>query len=166
MRPIKILRLNYRHFQCLFLTALALCSAATADEMRTRTAVLETATERHTFNTEIAITPEQKRRGLSKRKHLDEDAGMLFLFDPPQPAAMWMADTFISLDMLFIRANGEIASIASHTKPLSRRLIPSPVPVRWVLEIPAGRAAALGIRPGDRLCLPDCAGCARMNPCK
>ncbi|MCW5700701.1 MAG: DUF192 domain-containing protein [Rhodospirillales bacterium] len=103
------------------------------------------------FHVEIAATPAQRSQGLQHRYALDADAGMLFLFDRPQPVAMWMKDTYISLDMLFLEADGRIVAIARHTKPQSLEVIRAPVPVAAVLEINAGTTREQGIRVGDRI---------------
>ena len=78
---------------------------------------------------------------------------MLFDFSPEQPVSFWMHNTFISLDMIFIRTDGHILHIAENTEPMSDRLIPSGGPVRAVLEVIAGTARKLGIAPGDRVAL-------------
>jgi hypothetical protein len=106
---------------------------------------------RHAFQVEVMRTPEQRARGLMHRQYMPADRGMLFDFERVEPVAMWMQNTFISLDMLFIRADGTIARIAERTEPLSTRTIPSGEPVLSVLEINAGISAKLGIKPGDRV---------------
>jgi hypothetical protein len=105
----------------------------------------------HAFQVEMAITPEEKERGLMFRRELPEGQGMLFDFQFDQPVAFWMKNTYIPLDMLFIRADGRIARIAENTEPLSERNIPSGAPVRAVLEVIGGTAKKLGIAPGDRV---------------
>jgi uncharacterized membrane protein (UPF0127 family) len=107
--------------------------------------------KRHVFQVEVMRTPEQRARGLMHRNYMPADRGMLFDFQRVEPVAMWMQNTFISLDMLFIRADGTIARIAQRTEPLSTRTIPSGEPVLSVLEINGGIAEALGIKPGDRV---------------
>jgi uncharacterized membrane protein (UPF0127 family) len=115
---------------------------------------IETAADRFEFQVEIAATPAQRSRGLMFREHLAADRGMLFDFERPQPVTMWMRNTLISLDMLFVRDDGRISRIVAETEPLSDRTIGSGEPVRAVLELRGGRAAELGIRPGDRLIHP------------
>jgi uncharacterized membrane protein (UPF0127 family) len=85
------------------------------------------------------------------RKELPEGQGMLFDFQHDQPVAFWMHNTYISLDMFFIRGDGRIVRIEESAKPESDRLIPSGAPVRAVLEVIAGTAHQLGIKPGDRV---------------
>ena len=103
------------------------------------------------FKVEVAQTAAQQERGLMFRDAVAPDAGMIFPFVPPQPAAFWMKNTRIPLDLLFIRADGTVSSIAAMAKPYSLDLIPSSEPVAAVLEIAGGRAAAVGIAPGNRV---------------
>ena len=85
------------------------------------------------------------------RRSMAPDAGMLFDFHRPQMANFWMKNTILPLDLIFIRADGTISSVAADAVPFSEALIPSAEPVRAVLEINGGRAAALGIAPGERV---------------
>ena len=105
----------------------------------------------HRFIVEVARTRPQQNQGLMHRQSLAPDRGMLFPYDPPQDASFWMENTLIPLDLLFIRPDRTIARIADNAVPLSREPIPSLEPVAAVLEIPGGRAAELGIGPGDRV---------------
>lgn len=105
----------------------------------------------HVFEVELALTPEQRSTGLMNRKELPRGRGMLFDFEGEGPVAMWMKNTYVSLDMIFIRADGRIARIAENTIPLSEAIIPSGAPVKAVLEVVAGTAKRLGIAPGDRV---------------
>jgi|APTNR8051073442_1049403.scaffolds.fasta_scaffold04845_3 hypothetical protein len=113
--------------------------------------VVETATGRFPFVVEVAATPKERARGLMNRRDLAADAGMLFDFGYPQPVSMWMKDTFISLDMVFIDANGAVIGIATHTVPQSLTSIAVRQPVRAVLEVVAGTAERIGLRRGDRI---------------
>ena len=108
----------------------------------------------HTFAVEVALTPEDQAKGLMFRRELPEGQGMLFDFQREQPATFWMKNTYVSLDMIFIRADGRILRIAENTVPLSEALVPSGGPVRAVLEVVAGTAKKLGIAPGDRVAHP------------
>jgi hypothetical protein len=94
----------------------------------------------HTFQVEMAITPEEKERGLMFRRELPDGQGMLFDFQVDQNVAFWMKNTYIPLDMLFIRGDGRILRIAENTEPMSERNIPSGGPVRAVLEVIGGTA--------------------------
>ena len=103
------------------------------------------------FAVEVVANDEERQKGLMFRKELPEGNGMLFDFKVEAPVSFWMKNTYISLDMIFIRADGRIASIAENTEPMSERLVPSAGPVRGVLEVIAGTARKLGIKPGDRV---------------
>jgi len=85
------------------------------------------------------------------RREMAPDAGMLFQFPQPEFVIFWMKDTYIPLDMLFVKADGTISSIAEDTKPMSTAKIPSNGPVKAVIEINAGLAKTLDILPGDRV---------------
>jgi uncharacterized membrane protein (UPF0127 family) len=111
---------------------------------------IRSASGEHRFVAEVAATPEQQERGLMFRRELGPDRGMIFPYDPPQVVGFWMKNTLIPLDMVFIRADGTIARIATAT-PLSLDTVGSGEPVVAVLEIRGGRAAELGIRAGDRV---------------
>jgi uncharacterized protein len=108
----------------------------------------------HVFAVEMATTPEEQSKGLMFRKELPEGQGMLFDFHREQEATFWMKNTYVSLDMIFIRADGRIHRIAANTTPLSEALVTSGGPVRAVLEVVAGTARKLGIAPGDRVAHP------------
>jgi uncharacterized membrane protein (UPF0127 family) len=88
------------------------------------------------------------------RKSLPEGQGMLFDFRIEQDTAFWMQNTYISLDIIFIRGDGRILRIAENAEPLSTKLIPSGGPVRGVLEVIAGTTRKLGIAAGDRVAHP------------
>jgi len=103
------------------------------------------------FSVEVATTEEEKQTGLMYRKELADGKGMLFDFNPEQEVSMWMKNTYVSLDMIFIRADGRILRIAENTEPLSTKIISSKGPARAVLEVVAGTAQKYGIRPGDRV---------------
>jgi uncharacterized membrane protein (UPF0127 family) len=103
------------------------------------------------FSVEMATTQQEKQTGLMYRKELADRKGMLFDFDPEQEVSMWMKNTYVSLDMIFIRADGSILRIAERTKPLSTSIISSDGPARAVLEVVAGTAQKYGIHPGDRI---------------
>ncbi|MEH2498006.1 uncharacterized membrane protein (UPF0127 family) [Bradyrhizobium sp. AZCC 1678] len=106
------------------------------------------------FSVEMATTEEEKTQGLMYRKELPDGKGMLFDFSPEQQISMWMKNTYISLDMIFIRADGRILRIAENTEPLSTRIISSGGLAKGVLEVIAGTAQKYGIQPGDRVAHP------------
>jgi uncharacterized membrane protein (UPF0127 family) len=102
----------------------------------------------HRFSVDVAATFEQQEKGLMFRRSLEPNEGMIFPYDPPQPASFWMKNTLIPLDIVFIRADGRIARI-TRGEPLSLTPLPSGEPIAGVLEIRGGRAAELGIKDGD-----------------
>jgi uncharacterized membrane protein (UPF0127 family) len=140
------------------LTAFVLCGEAGAAPpsivFEETPLVIESQSGRFEFVVEMAVSPEQRSRGLMFREDLAEDRGMLFDFGTLQPVSMWMRNTYVPLDMLFIDGDGRITQIAAHTQPLSDAVIASRQPVRAVLELRAGVTADLGIVPGDRLIHP------------
>ena len=116
-------------------------------EIATRTSV-------EVFSVEMATTEEEKTTGLMYRKQLPDGQGMLFDFSPARQVSMWMKNTYISLDMIFIGPNGRIVRIAENTEPLSTRIISSQGLAKGVLEVIAGTAKKYGIAPGDRVAHP------------
>lgn len=118
------------------------------------TLTLKTDSGPHSFNIEIANTNGERALGLMYRRELPADAGMLFLYDPPQPITMWMRNTILSLDMIFIGANGKVHRIESHTEPFSTDMISSDGAVQGVLEVNAGIAAKIGLKTGDEVVFP------------
>ncbi len=140
----------------LFVVALILLAAPAAaedlvfprDELWIESAATQT---RHHFEIELAEGDRQMARGLMFRSELADNAGMLFDFGRTGPIAMWMKNTLIPLDMLFVDAHGTITRIARWTTPLSLETISSGGPARAVIEIKGGRAEQLGIVPGDKV---------------
>ena len=110
---------------------------------------VQSASGLHRFTVEVARTPDEQARGLMYRRSLADDRGMVFPYDPPRAVGFWMKNTYIPLDIIFIRADGRIARIAANTTPLSLEPVSSLEPISTVLEIRGGRAAELGIREGD-----------------
>jgi len=108
----------------------------------------------HVFAVEIADNDTERAKGLMYRRELPEGQGMLFDFHREQEVSFWMQNTYIPLDMVFIRGDGRILRIAENTEPLSTRLVPSGGPVRAVLEVIGGTTRKLGIAPGDRVASP------------
>jgi hypothetical protein len=105
----------------------------------------------HAFTVELADNDATREKGLMFRKELPEGSGMLFDFHADGPVSFWMENTYIPLDMIFIRADGSILRIAENTTPLSTKIIPSGGPVRAVLEVIGGTARKMGIAPGDKV---------------
>jgi uncharacterized membrane protein (UPF0127 family) len=130
-------------------TELARLSAADAQVLQ-----IESKSGVHSFKVELAVTPEQTARGLMYRQSLPEGTGMLFDFQREQELSFWMKNTYIPLDMIFIRGDGRILSIAENTVPHSEAMVPSRGPARAVLEVIAGTSKKLGLAPGDRAIHP------------
>jgi uncharacterized protein len=135
----------------LFALMLAAGPGRTADQ---RTLEIASKTGVHSFAVEIADTEPQREKGLMFRKNLPDGQGMLFDFKREQDVSFWMQNTYIPLDMIFIRGDGSILRIVENAEPLSTRLIPSGGPVLAVLEVIGGTARKLGIAPGDRVAHP------------
>ena len=103
----------------------------------------------HIFDVEVADTDEEQNRGMMCRDGMADTDGMLFEFDKPKVATIWMKNTAIPLDILFVRPNGKVLKIEHGAKPYSLRLSSSEAQVAAVVELRGGRARELGIRPGD-----------------
>ena len=134
----------------------ALCAFTGSDARAASIQPLEIVTKTgvQVFSVEMATTEDEKTTGLMYRKELADGKGMLFDFSPEQEVSMWMKNTYISLDMIFIRADGRILRIAENTEPLSTKIIPSRGLAKGVLEVIAGTAQKYGIAPGDRVAHP------------
>jgi uncharacterized membrane protein (UPF0127 family) len=145
------LLVNRRFFFTLFAAAFIVFAQISVFAAGVETLEIASSTGVHPFAVEMAETDEERARGLMFRKEVPEGKGMLFDFKAEQPVAFWMKNTYVSLDMIFIKADGRILSIAENTEPLSERGVPSGGPVRGVLEVVAGTAKKLGIKPGDRV---------------
>jgi uncharacterized membrane protein (UPF0127 family) len=135
-------------FALVFLTIAAACAA----DIKPLTISRENGTSK--FNVEVALTQAERSKGLMYRRAMADDAGMIFDFGEEQPVSMWMRNTYISLDMLFIDEAGRIGHIVSETTPLSDTIIPSRIDARFVLEIKGGQSRKLGIKPGDMVSGP------------
>lgn len=133
------------------LVALGPASAQNEVVFDRSTLKIETTNGVHSFDVEIATNDEQRARGLMFRNEMAPDAGMLFLYRRDRVLTMWMANTYIPLDMLFIGGDGRIVRIAENTIPLSRTTVSSRKRARAVLELNAGTARRLGINAGDRV---------------
>ncbi len=136
---------------CVLLAACSPREPQAQASLPTTKVVIETQKGPVAFNVEVAADGTSRAKGLMYRTTLASDAGMLFDFQQPDIVVFWMKNTPLSLDMLFIRADGTVSTIATDTVPYSEEKIPASEPVRAVLEINGGRAMALGIRPGDKV---------------
>jgi uncharacterized membrane protein (UPF0127 family) len=136
----------------IFICALLLiASVSRAAELPRDIVLVEAGGSQYRFEVEVADDPAERAEGLMYRESLADNAGMLFLYPKPQPVQFWMKNTPLSLDIVFVRADGTIAHIAESTIPMSEDLIPSGEPVRAVLEVKAGTMRQLGVTAGDRL---------------
>lgn len=136
-----------KHFS-VFL-CLLLFLAACDNDKTTETLAIITANGEINYQVETAQTPEELKTGLMYRDFLAADSGMIFLLNPPQQAIMWMKNTLIPLDMLFIDENGKITWIYENAPPLSEKYIISPLPSKAVLELNGGDAKKHNIKVGD-----------------
>ena len=134
---------------------LAMPDLARAAALPTSPLVIKTADGvEHRSTVEVATTDAERGQGLMFRTAMAPDAGMLFDFKQVEPVAMWMKDTYLPLDMLFIARDGRIVHIAERTVPFSLATISSGEPVLAVLELNSGTASRLKIKPGDRVIHP------------
>ena len=108
-----------------------------------------TASGRHPFDIELVRSRPDMEKGLMFRRFLPENRGMLFDFREPQMISMWMKNTYLPLDMVFIGKDGKVTHVAANAEPMSETIISSDVPAEAVLEVNAGVAAKLGIHDGD-----------------
>jgi uncharacterized protein len=141
----------------LFVVVLAMLSGhllQPASAMRRETLKLLTAQGERTIDVEVTETPEEKAQGLMFRSKLADTSGMLFFYEQPQEITMWMRNTYIPLDMVFIRPNGTVHRIEVRTEPLSEAIIASHGPVVACLELAGGAAGRLGLKAGDRVAHP------------
>jgi len=122
-----------------------------AHAMRRETLTLMTTQGAHVIDIEVTETAAEKAQGLMFRTQLADKAGMLFFYEPPQEITMWMRNTYIPLDMVFIRADGVVHRIEARTEPLSETIVTSRGDVTACLELAGGAAERLGLRPGDRV---------------
>ena len=120
-----------------------------AQQKRLETLVITSGDQKHSFSIEVAETEQQKSLGLMFSKSLDPGKGMLFPYAKPQELTMWMRNTYIPLDMVFIKANGTIHRIAENTEPFSEDIVASQGEVTAVLELAGGVTRKLGIKAGD-----------------
>lgn len=128
-------------------------SAQDAQELPIDDTPLRIETEEGTFayRVELALDGRQRAVGLMNRESMAEDRGMLFRFDTVRPVTMWMKNTLIPLDMVFIRQDGTVAGYHEDAEPLSETTIASPEPIRYVLELNAGEVDEIGLDEGDRI---------------
>jgi|SRR5215217_4802946 len=134
----------------LFLYVVALPALATDIAFDIAPLTIVTANgHRHDFTVELAVDSDQRALGLMNRREMAPDRGMLFDFAQTRRVMMWMKNTYLPLDMLFIRENGKIATVRENAVPLSESIIDSREPVAFVVELNAGTVKRLGIAEGD-----------------
>lgn len=133
------------------LFVLAFAGPIAAHTLRTEPLAIVTAHGARRFTVEIADTDATREHGLMFRKSLAADRGMLFDFGTPQTVTFWMKNTLIPLDLIFIGKDGRVVTIARNATPMSEALIPSGGPILGVLEVKGGRAAQIGVKPGDEV---------------
>jgi uncharacterized protein len=138
-------------FLCTLLTAFVLHGATSEARMKRETLAIATKAGEIPIDIEIAESDSEKALGLMFRTGLPDGQGMLFPYAQPHDITMWMRNTYIPLDMLFIRADGVVHRIQEMTEPLSETVIAAGAPVTGVLELAGGAAKRLGIAPGDRV---------------
>jgi uncharacterized membrane protein (UPF0127 family) len=144
-------RLSRAPYVAVALLFVALTGPSWAGMLRTEPLAIVTAGGVRHFTVEIADTDATRESGLMFRKSLAPNRGMLFDFGTPQSVTFWMKNTLIPLDMIFIGKNGHVVSIARDAAPMSEALIPSGGPIVAVLEVRGGRAAEIGVKPGDEV---------------
>jgi uncharacterized membrane protein (UPF0127 family) len=136
------------------LGALFVCSFFPSDaraETPLQRLEIVTSSGPHEFRVEVADTPGQRSKGLMYRKHMPADQGMLFDFHEEIPIMMWMKNTYIPLDMVFVSRTGTVTAIAADTVPMSEATISSEGPAYAVIELNAGTAGKIGLKPGDEI---------------
>ena len=113
-----------------------------------------TQTGDHTFDAQVADTPQTRSKGLMFRRDMPPREGMLFIFEQEQPLSFWMENTPLPLDLIFIRDDGSVRHVAKNAVPYSRASIPSRGSARFVLEVNAGVADEIGLKQGDLIAFP------------
>ena len=121
---------------------------------RSRIDVVGSDGRHHPMAVEMAVTPEQLSQGLMFRKSLPAETGMLFDFGRPREVSMWMKNTLIPLDMLFMDRAGRVIHVEEYTIPGNLQPLGPSDPVLGVLEVPAGTVRRLGLKAGDRVVHP------------
>lgn len=143
-----------RRLFLVFAVLLALPPAWALETFATSELTIQTAGGPQRFKVELALSSAQMEQGLMFRRSLAPDAGMLFDFKAPTNITMWMQNTLIPLDMLFLDRQGRILDIHERAVPFSTDMIGAKTPSRYVIELNGGTAARLGIRPGDLVTSP------------
>lgn len=138
----------------LFCIGVGLWADAHADALQKRPLTFVTGAGNHSITVEVAENDQQRSTGLMFRQSLGDNEGMIFLYPRDEEITMWMKNTYISLDMIFVQGDGAVARIEEATEPFSERLISSGAKVRAVIEMKAGSAKRLGLKSGDKVDYP------------
>ena len=152
MRLLRLARLHVLAIAAAAVLAFGHVSVSQAAEIQPLEIVTKSGVQM--FSVEMAKTEKERETGLMYRKELADGRGMLFDFTPEQQISMWMKNTYLSLDMIFIAGNGRVLRIAENTEPQSLAIISSGGPAKGVLEVIAGTAKKYGIAPGDQVVHP------------
>ena len=131
--------------------SIGLGAEARAEALEKQPLTFLTATGKHRVTVEVADSESERSTGLMFRRSLGDDEGMIFIYPRDEPISMWMKNTYISLDMIFVRGDGTINRVASDTEPFSEQTVASGGDARAVIEMKAGSAKRLGIKPGDKV---------------
>jgi uncharacterized protein len=142
--------MKHRVIVCLLLLA-TLCGPIDARAQKLERLEFVTGGGVHAFSVQIADSEVAREIGLMNRRFMPADRGMLFEFAREEPVAFWMKNTYIPLDIIFIRRDGAVLSIAANAEPLSETTIPSGGPCIGVVELNGGAAASIGLQPGDKV---------------
>lgn len=142
-----------KFYKLAFLCFMLISCSKESSNMNTSTVVFDSGKKQISFNVEIAKTPEQMRTGLMNRDKLGDKQGMYFMIKPERSIVMWMKDTKLSLDMIFVDAQSQVSGIINNAVPMSEALLPSPGQVSAVIELNAGTAKKYNIKIGDRVLL-------------
>ncbi|HEY2071891.1 MAG TPA: DUF192 domain-containing protein [Rhizomicrobium sp.] len=145
----RLLSLGFVALMALVLVACSKAAEKSPIGLKMETITIDTDQGTRTFQVEIADNDAERERGLMFRKAMEADHGMLFVFERDEGVAFWMKNTILPLDLIFIRSDGSISSVAANATPQSTQEIPSAEMIRGVLEINAGKAMELDIIPGD-----------------
>ncbi|MGX5722431.1 DUF192 domain-containing protein [Shinella zoogloeoides] len=137
-------------FMALFLCLASVAGAGEKFDTQPLTIVTKNG-KSHAFTVELAVTPRQREQGLMNRREMAPDHGMLFAFGETRQVFMWMKNTYLPLDMLFIGKDGKVRSIKENARPLDESIIDSKGPIDYVLELNGGTVKRLGIRTGNRV---------------
>jgi uncharacterized protein len=125
-----------------------------AEALEKQSLTFVTSSGKHTITVEVADSEQERSAGLMFRRSLADDAGMIFLYPREEQITMWMKNTYLPLDMIFVRRDGTIHRIEEHTEPFSESVISSGGEVLAVVEMKAGSAKRLGLKPGDKIDYP------------